>query len=124
MAKIKVSDLKPGAVCSDNVTGRGAMVLVKSGMTVTEEIIGYLKQWGVEEIEIFGGKISEQEALDGELVGKDAASIDSEEFERVAQRFFKHTDIEHPAMAALYGEYITRMVTARLMAGQPEDAAG
>ena len=112
MAKIKADELTPGMVCGEVIKGRGSLVLCQSGTVLTEQIIGFLKQWNVEEIEIF---VNDNNKDADNFDGKEAINIDSAEFERVANEFFQHTDIEHPAMSVLYQEYITRLVTEKLM---------
>lgn len=109
MSKKNVADLEPGMICAETVKGRGSMVLVHAGMELSEQIISYLQQWGLDEIEIFDGKIGETNN-DTDFDGQDGAQIDSAVFEEAARQFFKHTDIEHPAMEVLFGEYLTRLV--------------
>lgn len=109
MAKVKVAELKAGMICGETVKGRGSMILVHTGTELSDTVIDYLQQWGLDEIEIFDGKLDENSTND-EFAGQDGGSIDSSVFEEAAKRFFQHTDIEHPAMEALFSAYLTKLV--------------
>lgn len=96
MPKISIKEVAPEMVLSADVTNRNGMVLLKSGITITEKQINVLKTWGITHVEIEG---SDQSPQTQELIS--AHPEYHEEAERRAAELFVHADGSHPLFQAL-----------------------
>jgi hypothetical protein len=114
MSNTPIDQVEPGMIVANTVYGRnGTLVLVQAGTALNEQHIAYLRRWNITEIEIFGGKMEAVETVAAAF--DDSKQTNSTDFEKAAMRFFKHCDLNHPAVATLFGEFITKLVTEQIM---------
>lgn len=106
MVKLKMAELKPGMVLSQDVKDLNGRILLSSGNRLSEKHIKIFKTWGVTEVAIEG---ADEPVKGGEkpLSG----NVDEKAIEKIRQEMnslFRHTDIRHPAIRELFNLCVTR----------------
>lgn len=96
MAHLRVKELQEGMVLSSDVCDQNGRFLIGSGCELTQKHIRALQSWGVVSVEIEGEATVEGNGL-ADVPDDIRLQIESE-----TQQRFKHTDLEHPFMSALY----------------------
>ena len=107
MARVRVDALHDGMELASDVLSNTGQVLVRSGTELSEREIRLFNMWGISDIEIEGdeGELAESvAALDPALLAK---------YESDAKSLFRHAKIDHPFMAPLFRECVSRCGSSR-----------
>lgn len=96
MAHIRVKELQEGMVLSGDVCDQNGRFLIGAGCELTQKHIRALQSWGVITVDIEGDGVSDEARLD-EIPDNIRLQI-----ETTTQEHFRHTDLDHPFMRALY----------------------
>lgn len=96
MAIVNLEDLKPGMVLAADAVHLNGRVLLRSGTELTERHIQICKMWGLTDAEVEG---AHDEGIEGPR-GIEARFL--QEAESEMREAFRHTDLQHPAMAGLF----------------------
>ena len=96
MGIIHIDKLKPGMILDQEVRDINGRLLLKKEKEIKSSHIRIFKIWGVTEVSIRGNngnKDTSAGPADPELV---------EKMEKTTQDFFRHVDLEHPAMQEIF----------------------
>jgi hypothetical protein len=99
VGKLQIDQLASGMVLSSAVTGRNNRLLLAAGVELTDGHLTILRTWGIQEVEVEGAGDDS-----GEIADSLPAEISAEQLEQAKAEllpFFKHTDLQQPAMSEL-----------------------
>ena len=93
--KVSLDDLQVDMVLAQEITDAGGQLLVSAGQPITDKHLRIFRMIGVGEVEVEGESASPEEPAN-----IDPAKLAAAE-ERLRPRF-RHTDLEHPVIEALF----------------------
>ncbi len=118
MAILNLQDLKPGMVLAADAKHHSGRVLLAAGTELTEKHLKVFHTWGLTEADIDG--VDPQQVAAEEYQEIDPAILQLAEQQN--RERFRHTDLQHPAMAELFRLSIRN--TARQLVSKTNELDG
>ncbi len=108
MGLIPLDHVKEGSLLETDISENG-QILIKAGIALTERHLRLCRSWGIAELAIQG--------LDPDKIENDFfANLDPAlvtEVQEHCVEVFRHTELNHPAIGALYQIYLKRKLRER-----------
>jgi len=105
MGSLNLDDIQPGMTLADDVKDKSGRILLTAGQKVTDKHLKIFKMWGILEADITDNKDDGAPKVEPEI-----DPLPNGEVQKEADEFFRHTDLDHPAVKEMYRLCIARIV--------------
>lgn len=98
MATLHIDVLQPGMVLASDAIHLNGRVLLRAGVTLTEQHLRVFRMWGLNEADIEGADPQRLHAA--KLIDADPAYVEKQR--ALLDERFRHTDTAHPVIQELF----------------------